>query len=1033
MLNPELPRFLRSARENVQKAVAISKKLIYDIGSLHKEAMELSEPKLVSPLLDGFIIGEAISDHHGVRCYPAMRENTDERYIVKIISIPASQVQLDALLLSGAYSNEGQALDYFHELAQGVTGEADILDRLSRLEGFAAYLGHQIRQMDGGVGYEVYLLSKYERSLEKQLRTEPLTHLAAVNLGLDMCAALTACRRAGFLYADLKPGNIFLSDTQGYQIGDLGFISLSSLKYASLPEKYRSIYTAPEITDAMSALNDTIDIYALGLTLYQVYNNGELPFESCAPAQLLPPPMYADYEMAEIILKACSPEPKNRWQDPAQMGQALVNYMQRNRVNDISIVPAPVMIEDEPEEVEAFLTEEENDAQMAPLLDALPEEEPPIQNQQDDEVQTDAALPIDTDSEPDPEEDAEQLSFLDIMSEDETAPSEENAALLEDTPVTDEVAQMLAQADDLIAHELPEPVVAPAPIDVPIPPPIVIEPVEEEVPTEANDDPVEDIPDEDIEQTKAPETADEASEEINEPEETPEQEIPAHKPAGLRRWIAAAVVALLLVAAGIGGYFWYNEFYLQNVEQLQITYRPDQIHVSIISDIDDDLLTVVCTDTYGNTRRSSVAGGNAIFDNPNPGTQYRISLEISGLHKLSGVTTGTCTTPAQTEILNFSAVAGAEDGSVILNFTVSGPDTDHWTIVYGTANEQSQTVEFRGHSVTITGLTVGSDYTFRLLGTNDINLSGTYQLNYTAQKVITAQDLKISACGDDSMTLQWALPDGVNAQNWIVRCYNDAGYDQTLTTDGTSITLTGLDHSTGYTVLVTAEGMTSSSSIEVSPNPIHVTGYTATVNTPWSMTLSWDFTGATPENGWLLTFIANEGAPATLTCATNSAEITLFPGCSYTFEVHPADEVTYFTTSYSYGPVEANTFSGYTVNAENMSFSMCRRPDKQNWTHSDLKDSDYTNTFTVGEAASFLVNVNKTYDVSEDTIVTSFVIRGEKNSLISTDETTARWKDMWYKRYCELDIPQLPAAAGSYFIDIYFNGMYVTTQPFTIT
>ena len=65
----------------------------------------MSEPKLISPLLDGFVIGDAISDHDGVRCYPAMREDSDDKYIVKVITIPASDTQLDALLLTGAYSD----------------------------------------------------------------------------------------------------------------------------------------------------------------------------------------------------------------------------------------------------------------------------------------------------------------------------------------------------------------------------------------------------------------------------------------------------------------------------------------------------------------------------------------------------------------------------------------------------------------------------------------------------------------------------------------------------------------------------------------------------------------------------------------------------------------------------------------------------------------------------------------------------------------------------------------------------------------
>ena len=78
----------------------------------------MSEIKLVSPLLDGFTIGDPISDHHGIRCCPAMKENSDDKYIVKIISIPASQKQLDALLLTGAYRDTAAASDYFKSLAE---------------------------------------------------------------------------------------------------------------------------------------------------------------------------------------------------------------------------------------------------------------------------------------------------------------------------------------------------------------------------------------------------------------------------------------------------------------------------------------------------------------------------------------------------------------------------------------------------------------------------------------------------------------------------------------------------------------------------------------------------------------------------------------------------------------------------------------------------------------------------------------------------------------------------------------------------
>lgn len=63
----------------------------------------MSEPKSISPLLDGFLMGSPMSSHDGIICCPAIQENTDQKYIVKIISIPATQAQMDALLLAGAY------------------------------------------------------------------------------------------------------------------------------------------------------------------------------------------------------------------------------------------------------------------------------------------------------------------------------------------------------------------------------------------------------------------------------------------------------------------------------------------------------------------------------------------------------------------------------------------------------------------------------------------------------------------------------------------------------------------------------------------------------------------------------------------------------------------------------------------------------------------------------------------------------------------------------------------------------------------
>lgn len=350
----------------------------------------MSEHTLISPLLDGFTMGQPISEHDGVSCCPAIKEDTEKKYIVKIITIPATQTQMDALLLAGAYKDPADAMEYYRMVGEDVQKEAQLLKQLSQREGFLSYEGWQMAPITRKrLGYQVYLVGSYKRSLEKHLRSSPVTQLEAMNLGLDLCSALTECRKAGSLYVALKPTNIFVSDKKQYRIGDLGFISLDALSYTALPKKYQSAYTPPELFDPMSALNLTADTYAVGMILYQLYNDGQLPFRDKAPEEGLPSPVNADYELAEIIMKAIHPDPMERWDDPAEMGKALASYMQRNAVNDVPItkvmpleIPAEALTQTpaaEPAQSEPAEEAEELVSQVEQIL-ANPVSEPEAQD-----------------------------------------------------------------------------------------------------------------------------------------------------------------------------------------------------------------------------------------------------------------------------------------------------------------------------------------------------------------------------------------------------------------------------------------------------------------------------------------------------------------------------------------------------------------------------------------------------------------------------------------------------------------------------
>ena len=1037
----------------------------------------MSEPKLISPLLDRFYMGDPISEHDGVRCCPAMEKLSEDKYIVKVISLPATQVQLDALLLSGAYADKAEALAYFKSIAQGIEKEAKALKEISQLEGFVAYEGCQIVPKDDDAGYDVYLLSPYRRTLERYMHKHPITHLEALNLGLDMCAALAICRRSGYLYVDLKPENIAMLPDKEFRIADLGFIHLDSLKYASLPDRYRSKYTAPEIADPFASLNTTIDIYAAGLILYQIFNGGQLP--ALDENSQLPPPAYADYEISEIILKACSRSPEARWQDPVEMGQALVAYMQRNGAHDVPIVAPITPAETEETTTDSSAAEEVADEETVGLFEdtgdsdadeitEVPEsdaDEGGTQSEQED-IETPSQETEDAQDEAPTyaEDDDGVLSFLLPESDDETAP--ENAP--EDVPdveVTQEVSDMLDQADDLIAHQPPDPVVPPEPIDVPIPPALPTqdetdtEPADMEEPsgeaetenvenTGAEDASKEEAQDADDKTTKSDKVAEAEAEADSEPEEQPteedsqnasnddagaEEDVPTpKKPKHILRNVLLTILALLLIAAGV---LFYKYYYLQTIDNLSVDDSDTGIiTVNVTTEIPEEQLTVICIDTYGNQLSSPVLNGKARFSKLAPNTTYSVEVDIQGFHKLTGKTSASFTTPDVTKIVQFLALTGNEDGSVILNFTPDGTEPEHWIIRY--KNDAGEEVEnsFTGHMHTLTGLTVGNSYTFHLSVTDALRISGVTEVTHTASNVIKASNVQITGCYMNKLGVIWDAPENVEVTSWTVRCYNDNGFDETVTSETTEAAFDIPDDNAAYTVEVTAANMSVSERVDIPENSITVGVYNADTSAPSALKLSWTSSKEVPEGGWIVSYIIDGVSSHELTVESGNEVVIspLVPGSEYVVSLKTVAGNTVLGSSYSFKAADAGKYEGYAVTADDMEFMMCVRPSYSGWDRYDISRSSYRTEFSTDEEAGYVIRMRTKYNTDSSEITALFVIRDEFGKIASIDSTTSTWERMWYNGYCELDVPSLPDTPGNYTISVYFDGALAQENSITI-
>lgn len=1033
----------------------------------------MSELKNISPLLDGFSVGSPISEHHGIVCCPAVKENTDRKFILKIISVPATQAQLDALLLAGAYKDPADAMEYYRGIGEEILAEAELLKKLSKLDGFLSYEGWQMESITRRrLGYQVFLVGSYKRSLEKYIRKNAVTHLEALNLGLDLCAALAVCRQSGYLYVALKPSNIYVSEKKEYRIGDIGFLNMETLRYASLPERYYGRYTPPELLDPMATMNLTVDTYAVGMILYQLYNDGHLPAPRKDPSEPFPMPVHADYEMAEIIMKAIHPDPQQRWEDPAELGKALASYMQRNSINDIPITPF-IPLDVNPEDIVVLSDDQEKEAapeapaeevpakvpeNAEPAEEAVSEEAPAEEEElPEDGVKVypwkfDTAVPADEEPAEETAEETVAETVVDSVEEsveeivedsaeepaEETAwetqedaqipsevseeePQEEN--VYADMGITEEVTRIVSQADDLIAHEIPDEAVFP---EEPEEDPFAFATEDEEIQVYADTE--EEIPEEDDSYGKKSKKKKKKAKSF------------ADKSAGgkIKKFFKRLLLLVLLCVLCAGGYWYYENVYLQTIDDIAVEGTQDQITVYVDTKVEESNLIVTCTDSFGKVHTGVVSGGKTTFSGLEPSTMYTIQVEMNGFHKLTGETSQLFTTEASTQVLTFTAVAGSEHGSVMLNFTVDGKEPDFWNIRYTTEGEDVRRETVNSHTAMITGLTVGKVYTFQLDGGTHFELSGETTVEFLASRLVLAEDIVIGSENGQDITVTWKTPGDAVVNSWNVRCYTKNGLDAQETVTGNQAQFSGIDPAEDYTIEITAEGMIQPVKAFITADALNITQFHVD-DTKWKeMKINWDFTGTAPKEGWVLVYTTDGGNSQSVKCTTPSAVIPNFiPDTEYRFTVHSADERSIYNNVLTHRTNASEPFSELNIKVDNLTMDLLKTPEEEIWRGEDKTDA-FTSTFGPGEAVSLVLHSGNDFYVPYNETHIMYVFRSSYGSvlpeLVSIEKKP--WKEIWFggdHMYGELNILKTPTAPGEYIFELYFNGKIVKSAEYIVS
>ena len=1043
----------------------------------------MSEIKKVSPLLDSVELGERFSDRGGTECYDCTRVETGEQLVLKHISIPESDTKIQALILTGAAADEAAANEYFRGLAEDLCAELDFMASLPENGGVDAWKAYQLEAREGG-GFDIYALMPRKDSLRSYLQDNAITQLQALNLGLDLCDAMGNLNEAGYAYFDLKPENVFIDARKRFTVGDIGLMQLDGLEYAAVPEEHINEFSAPELSKLIPEPAQTSDQYSLGMLLFYVFNGNRLPFEDekisaqralekRMNSDILPSPQYADYELAEIISKACSRDPAARYASFAELKQELTLYMQRNEVSDQLLVPPlPEPAEDAestdgaeavdaPEEsaeaAEAAEAEPAEDAEAAPETDVEPEEalEPEAAAEPEDESGTEFDDPAASEATEAPEAPPEMEPVEEIPEEPEAESDTVSEELPEAAPVevlpeaaAAESADVSAEAQKAEAADEPEAEDTPENALKTIAAVKSTEELSEQALVEGID--LSGQPELDGEEEAAPQSIEELlasvnnvlSEEDGEPEvQAPDleaNEAAANEPEPTKRrkkkWIPVLIGLLILALLGAVLAYFYSNWYVVKMDGLEVTDRTaDSITVAYNLSTPDPDLSWDCIDTYGNTYPGTGEEGRVQFSGLEPSTQYTIRFFPGKLHKLTGTTTTSAATATATQIVSMTAVQAAVNTTAEVSIVVSGPEPEKWVLTYSSKGSDSGSVSFTGHTVEIPNLQLHDVYTFELTSPEDVYLSGQTSCEMTVVADVQAKDLQVSFATEDSLTVTWQnLADA--PQSWSVRCVGE-GYDQTQEVTDCVATFQGIRLDNAYTFTVSAKGLEVPLSVSLPANARIVTDFSVEPLNTGSIQVKWASTDPQPEGGWVVRYsIGGDPQLGGSVAATeeNAVVLTGMPAnAEIVVSLEPKDGLSVIGVStLTTETLEAEAFSSHEFSAADSKLNLYAKPAAEDWKFDDLGDSK--ESFDPAAEAVVVLTAPEEYksDDADETTIT-LAVRGENGKLVQFRADTGVWKELFTDgRY--LTTFKLTDIPGSYQLELYFDGKLVNERVFTI-
>lgn len=274
-----------------------------------------------------------------------IKRNTfgEETYAaVKVVKIPSDMMEVDEVASTGLSPEDIK--EYYREITLHLLDEIKMMEKMKSASHIVAIEDYEVVENENSFGWTVYIRMELLKNLAEYTKEHPMDEAEVRKLGLDLLKALEFCHDSNVIHRDIKPQNIFVSQFGEYKIGDFGISREVEKANATMSQKGTKTYMAPEMI-RLAKYGKSVDIYALGLTMYELLNHGRMPFFPPYPQKFypsdretamlrrlngepLPDADGASPKMNEILKRALAANPQNRYQNAKEMRDALLHMDQ---------------------------------------------------------------------------------------------------------------------------------------------------------------------------------------------------------------------------------------------------------------------------------------------------------------------------------------------------------------------------------------------------------------------------------------------------------------------------------------------------------------------------------------------------------------------------------------------------------------------------------------------------------------------------------------------------------------------------------